>query len=86
LRESGRDPGAGARLAAIDVSELALRNLVARAPGDSNGVLTLAVHERVAALSVTCDAALYVTRWCSSSSARSTTPTTNWDSGRLQAC
>jgi MSHA biogenesis protein MshI len=53
----------GLRLAAIDVSELALRNLVARAPSDANGVLTLAVHERIAALSVTRDAALYVTRW-----------------------
>lgn len=53
----------GLRLASIDVAELALRNLVALSPADSNGALTLAVHERVASLSVTRESTLYVARW-----------------------
>jgi len=53
----------GLRLDAIDVNELALRNLCARDPIDPNGALTLAIHEGMASLSVTRDATLYVARW-----------------------
>jgi MSHA biogenesis protein MshI len=55
--------GSGLRLAAIDVAELALRNLLALCPADPGGMLTLAVHERVATLLVTRESTLYVARW-----------------------
>ena len=55
--------GSGLRMTAIDIAELALRNLVSRCPSDPSGVLTLAVHERVAMLAITRDATLYVARW-----------------------
>lgn len=55
--------GAGMHLGSIDVAELALRNLVALSPADQSGVLTLAVHERVASLAITREATLYVARW-----------------------
>jgi MSHA biogenesis protein MshI len=64
LRElAGFVDASGLRLAAIDVAELALRNLVALSPADPGGVLTLAVHDRVASLTVTREATLYVARW-----------------------
>jgi MSHA biogenesis protein MshI len=53
----------GLRMAAIDVAELALRNLVALSPADPGGVLTLSVHDRVASLAITREATLYVARW-----------------------
>jgi MSHA biogenesis protein MshI len=54
---------AGLRLEAIDIAELALRNLVAHSPADPSGVLTLAVYERVASLAITRESTLYVARW-----------------------
>ncbi len=57
-----RSAAAGLRLAAIDIPELALRNLGARLPADSGGLALLRLDEEYGLINLTRGGELYLTR------------------------
>ena len=53
----------GLQLAALEIGELALRNLVSLHPAESDGVVILALRQEAGLVTVERDAGVYVARW-----------------------